>query len=95
MNGDLEKKHKPVIILMNKMQIKVQVGEIIHPMIDSHYIAWIELEKNGTLINRKELNPGETPIVIFNCPWSPNDLLVARTNCNLHGSRESNLRVPY
>jgi len=89
------KKHQPVIILMNKMQIKVRVGEIIHPMIDSHYITWIELEKNGVLIGRKELRPGETPIVIFNCSWRPNDLIVGRGNCNLHGSWESSLRVPY
>ncbi|MCX7778937.1 MAG: class II SORL domain-containing protein [Patescibacteria group bacterium] len=94
MNGE-PKKHQPVIILMNKMQVKIQVGEIIHPMIEGHYITWIELEKNGSIINHKETKPGETPIVVFNCPWRANDLLIARTHCNLHGQWEANLRVPY
>lgn len=60
--------------------LKVQVGEVEHPMIEAHYIPFILAEKtNGfELIN---LKPGDKPYVEFNAK----DVVAVYEFCNLHG----------
>lgn len=75
-------KHVPVI---EKIEggYKVKVGSVDHPMIDTHYIEWIELvcEKCGK-VQRKQLKPGDKPEAVFK---SDSDKVIAREYCNLHG----------
>jgi superoxide reductase len=62
----------------------VKVGEKQdHPMMDAHYIVWIELDTDkGTY--RKFLNPGEKPEAEFILP-AGEIAVTAREYCNLHG----------
>jgi len=78
-------KHIPVI---NKIDggYRVIIGEIDHPMVEKHYIEWIELVADNQVL-RKYLVPGEAPESIFYT--GANDVL-ARGYCNLHGHWKSN-----
>ncbi|WP_428070983.1 desulfoferrodoxin [Candidatus Avelusimicrobium alvi] len=75
-------KHVPVI---EKIEggYRVKVGSVAHPMIDAHYIEWVELicEKCGK-VQRKYLKPGDAPEAEFE---SKSDKVLAREYCNLHG----------
>lgn len=75
-------KHVPVI---EKIEggYRVKVGSVPHPMIDAHYIEWVELicEKCGK-VQRKYLKPGDAPEAEFE---SKSDKVLAREYCNLHG----------
>ncbi|MCY6356797.1 desulfoferrodoxin [Clostridium sp. ZS2-4] len=73
-------KHVPVI---EKIQggVKVKVGEVEHPMMDKHYIEWIEVHTENK-VYRKFLNPGEKPEAVF---MVEEEVLYARGFCNLHG----------
>ena len=75
-------KHVPVYT-MEGDTIHITVGEVIHPMVEQHYIEWIALHtKNG--IWRKYLNPGEEPKADFKL--SPKDeVKEVYAYCNLHG----------
>lgn len=75
-------KHVPVIENIEG-GYKVKVGSVDHPMIDTHYIEWIELvcEKCGK-VQRKYLKPGDKPEAVFK---SDSDKVIAREYCNLHG----------
>ncbi len=74
-------KHVPVI---EKIEggYRVTVGSTLHPMIDNHYIEWIELI-SGDSIYREYLNPGMDPIAEF----KTGDLaeVSAREYCSIHG----------
>lgn len=74
-------KHVPMIERVAN-GYKVTVGSTLHPMIDAHYIEWIELTADG-ITHRKFLKPGQEPIVLFEIPEAKN--LSAREYCNLHG----------
>lgn len=73
-------KHIPVIEIYPD-GVKVEVGEVEHPMVEEHYIEWIELIF-GNRVCRKHLKPGEKPIAEF-CVNPEN--VTARAYCNLHG----------
>lgn len=73
-------KHVPVI---EKIEggYKVKVGEVEHPMLDNHYIEWIELVEENK-IQRRHLKPGDKPEAVF---MTGSDNVYAREYCNLHG----------
>jgi len=73
-------KHVPVIEKITD-GYKVSVGSILHPMIDTHYIEWIELDADGQVF-RQYLKPGDTPVAIFNVSAKK---VTAREYCNIHG----------
>ena len=75
-------KHVPVIEKIDGGYL-VKVGSVAHPMIDAHYIEFIELicEKCGK-VQRKYLKPGDAPQATFTCE---SDKVTAREYCNLHG----------
>ncbi|HQC63015.1 MAG TPA: desulfoferrodoxin [Candidatus Marinimicrobia bacterium] len=73
-------KHVPVIEKIAD-GYKVSVGSVLHPMIDIHYIEWIELDADGQVF-RKYLKPGDTPVAIFNVSA---ENITAREYCNIHG----------
>ena len=62
----------------------VKVGkEAKHPMMDAHYIQFIEIEVDGEMLYRKYLKPGEEPEAFFEVPKGKE--VVAREYCNIHG----------
>ena len=54
---------------------------VAHPMLDAHYIEWIELVADGK-VYRQYLQPGQAPEAEF-CIQA--DKVTAREYCNLHG----------
>lgn len=73
-------KHVPVI---EKVEggYEVTVGSTAHPMVDAHYIEWIELLADGKAY-RQFLDPGQPPEAFFAIDA---DEVSAREFCNLHG----------
>ena len=61
---------------------KVRIGENVeHPMIENHYIEWIELIADNK-IYREYLKPGDKPEALFKVEA---DKVIAREYCNIHG----------
>lgn len=79
-----KEKHVP---FMQKIEggVKVQIGEVAHPMTDDHYIEWIEVIA-GNKVYQQYLNPGDAPEATF---LIDADDVVARAYCNLHGHWKS------
>lgn len=75
-------KHIPVIEV-TAQQVKVTIGEVLHPMEEAHYIEWIYLETTRG-IKRVNLKPGEEPIANFSL-LKDEEVLSAYAYCNLHG----------
>lgn len=75
-----QEKHVPVATKVDGGW-EVAVGSVAHPMDDSHWIEWIELNANGTSY-KVFLDPGQEPKAFF-----PVDAAVVnvRAYCNLHG----------
>lgn len=73
-------KHVPVIEKVDG-GFKVTVGSVPHPMLDEHFIEWIELTAAGQSL-RQFLNPGDAPEAVFVVSA---DSATARAYCNLHG----------
>ena len=62
--------------------IRIEVGDVPHPMTAEHHIQWIEVV-NGPYVNRKYLQPGEAPAAEFYVADKPG--IVVRAYCNIHG----------
>jgi len=75
-----KEKHVPVIARIDG-GFKVSVGSVLHPMVEKHYIEWIELIADGR-VYRQFLKPGDDPVAVF--PISA-QAVTAREYCNLHG----------
>jgi len=74
-------KHVPVVKESND-EIEVKVGSVPHPMEKEHYIEWIEAIKDGKVLFRQYLSPGEAPEAKFRTNAKG---VVVRELCNLHG----------
>lgn len=61
--------------------LKVKVGSVAHPMVEEHYIEWIEVVADGKAY-REFLKPGGAPEATF-CLDAKNVTL--REYCNVHG----------
>ncbi len=76
-----KEKHVPVVE-GTENGIKVKVGSVAHPMLEEHYIKFIEvLTKNKVF--RAELTPGQAPEADF-C-IKKEDVVDVREFCNVHG----------
>jgi superoxide reductase len=73
-------KHIPVVTKVEG-GIKVSVGSVAHPMLDNHYIEWIEVITMNR-IYRAHLKPNMVPEATFKIDT---DEFYARAYCNLHG----------
>lgn len=77
-----KEKHIPVI-KQDGNDVMVIVGEVMHPMINEHYIGWVILEtKQGN--QRKMLHAGDEPILHFALAKG-DEVVRAISYCNLHG----------
>ena len=80
-DGALEK-HVPAVTIEGNT-VKVQIGEVIHPMLSEHYIQFIALEtKNGVQI--KNLKAGDEPKAEFVLA-DGDEAVAVYEYCNLHG----------
>ena len=75
-----KEKHVPVIEKMTG-GYKVKVGAVAHPMIDTHFIEWVQII-DGDRVCRVFLKPGAVPEAEF---LSTAGSVTAREYCNLHG----------
>ena len=74
-------KHIPAVKVSDDA-VEVWVGSVEHPMVDAHYIEWIQLNtKQGS--HRKYLNPDQPPYVRF--PLGDECPVAVYAYCNLHG----------
>ena len=73
-------KHVPVIE-KSANGYRVTVGSVEHPMLEAHYIQWIELIGANKVL-RHALKPGDKPEATFPLIDGP---VSAREFCNLHG----------
>ena len=80
-------KHIPAVTVSDGI-VEVNVGSVDHPMVDVHWIEWVQLiTDKGSY--RKALNPGEAPNVKF---LLNNEKPVAvYAYCNLHGLWKTDL----
>ena len=75
-------KHLPVYNQEGNI-LKVKVGEVEHPMLETHYIQWIAVETDRGN-QRKVLHPGQAPVAEF--ALLPGEKVLAVYEfCNLHG----------
>ncbi|MFA5543920.1 MAG: desulfoferrodoxin family protein [Bacilli bacterium] len=74
-------KHLP-LVHVDGCSVRVQVGDVIHPMTEAHYIQWIylETEKGGQV---KFLKPNEEPTAKFKVV--DDEVVAVYEYCNLHG----------
>jgi len=74
-------KHIPVVTVADGI-VEVNVGSVDHPMVDVHWIEWIQLVTDKGSY-RKVLNPSEAPHVKFLLNGEKPEAVYAY--CNLHG----------
>ena len=74
-------KHVPVVE-KEENKVKVVVGSTLHPMVEDHWIEWIEVIADGK-VQRKYLNPGDEPKAKFKVKNAEN--IIVREYCNKHG----------
>ena len=74
-----KEKHVPVVEKV-KDGVLVKVGAIEHPMLETHYIEWIEVQ-TANKTYRKYLNPGDKPQALF---LLEEEVLCVREYCNIH-----------
>ena len=77
-----EEKHVPVVSVDGN-KVTVKVGSVEHPMEEKHYIMFIHLVQDGSVIAGKRLKPGDAPEATFTVESADN--IKARAYCNLHG----------
>lgn len=76
-----EEKHLPSVSISGNT-VKVQVGSILHPMTDEHYIQFICLKtQKGSQC--KCLKPGDQPVAEF--VLTDDKAVAVYEYCNLHG----------
>jgi len=74
-------KHIPAVKVEGNI-VEVNVGSVDHPMVDVHWIEWVQLVTDQGS-QRKYLNPGEAPNVKF--LLGDEKAIAVYAYCNLHG----------
>ena len=75
-------KHVPAVSVEEGV-VKVEVGSVIHPMVEEHYIPWVYLQ-TSVGGQRKNLAPGAEPVVSFALAEGEKPVAVY-AYCNIHG----------
>lgn len=75
-----QEKHVPVSERKDG-KIYAQVGSVVHPMTEAHYIQWIAVVSDRS-IEIKYLKPGEEPKAVFSDVEGDAEVY---EYCNLHG----------
>ena len=78
----LQEKHVPILKTLDD-GVEIRVGSIPHPMMEEHYIQFIEAySEDKKYVKRKYLSPNEEPVLKLKCNCSDT---IARELCNIHG----------
>ena len=77
-----KEKHVPHVEV-NGNDVFVQIGEVIHPMLDAHYIGFILIETTKAL-HEFLLAPGKEPVARLKLN-DDEELVNVYEHCNLHG----------
>ena len=82
--GTVEASHEKHIpaVKAEAGKVEVNVGSVDHPMVDIHWIEWVQLVTDKGSY-RKWLNPGDAPNVVFLV--GDEKPLEVYAYCNLHG----------
>jgi len=80
-------KHIPAVKVSEGI-VEVNVGSVDHPMVDVHWIEWVQLVTDRGSY-RKWLNPGEAPNVKF--VLGEEKPVAVYAYCNLHGLWKTDL----
>ena len=78
----LTEKHVPVIEKSDK-GILVKIGNVPHPMEESHYIEWIRVKGQDGRLCRRYLDAGSSSEAEF--PIQLDKVTAVYAYCNLHG----------
>jgi superoxide reductase len=82
--GDLgPEKHIPIIERSDN-GVKVKVGEVPHPMVEDHYIQWVELSADNQ-VYIQFLGPDDQPEAEFPVNLDQEKDPKSRSYCNIHG----------
>lgn len=81
-NDGAVEKHIP-IISENGNEITITIGEVLHPMLDDHYIAWIHVFTT-TKEYHFDLEPNQKPQKTF-IKENNEEIREVLIYCNLHG----------
>ena len=76
-----QEKHIPVVTVEDKL-VKVQIGEVLHPMAEEHHITWVYLQTNKGG-QRKCIEIGKDPVLTF--ALYDETPIAVYAYCNLHG----------
>lgn len=76
-------KHVPVVEIEGT-KVHVKVGEVAHPMLAEHHIAWIAVQTNKGL-QIKHLEVGAAPEAYFQMCCEQEKVEAVYEYCNLHG----------
>lgn len=79
----LTEKHVPVFIINDEGKDIVQIGSVLHPMNDDHYIMFVEtISEDKNHINLQYMHPGQEAKMLL-------ENKIGKTRaldfCNLHG----------
>ncbi len=77
-----QEKHVPFVTVAGA-SVKVQVGEVAHPMLEEHHIAFVVLETSSGYQVQK-LSAGDEPVAHFTLAEGDKAVAVYEY-CNLHG----------
>lgn len=82
-SDEIEKKEKHIpVVERNGDEITITVGEVLHPMLEDHYIKWVVLETDmGQYI--RTLKPGDNPIVKYRL-FENEKPIAAYEFCSIH-----------
>ncbi|TAH65192.1 MAG: desulfoferrodoxin [Anaerolineaceae bacterium] len=84
-----KEKHVPSVSVVGNI-VQVDVGDVLHPMEEKHYIMWIYLHtKKGS--QRKDLLPGEEPKAVF--ALDDDEVIAVYEYCNLHGLWKKDIAI--
>lgn len=75
-------KHVPAVTVEGN-KVTVQVGEVLHPMLEAHYINFVILETDKGY-QKHDLKPGDQPVAVFALAEDEKPV-AAYEYCNLHG----------
>lgn len=87
--AELGEKHIPTY-KKDKNKLIVEVGKVLHPSTDDHYISWIALLTNKGY-QRKNLKPKDTPKVVFMLEEDEEPLEIY-AYCNIHSLWELDIK---
>ena len=88
-DSEYSEKHVPVFLNTNDNGLEIRVGSQLHPMLNEHYIQFIEaISEDKNKLCRQYFTPQDMPIMVLK---EKVGIQKAREFCNIHGLWENSL----